>query len=252
MQKSEPPKDRQNGGYDREAIKAMFMASKYLDWTRFAEELGWDALLVRRELPVRTWQKEKRDFIAARHMDILSATIFERKFWWTNEIIKTLDTYPKAIDQALGMLQAKMNQFADMYDDYVNNFRGKHDKMHYKARRIYHPFEKLKGTEVATLAMAFKSVTDAKLKALMLDKWAISRMDLPLDEIPSDPGMEDVNTAHRVTIEGKGEITFEELQGWWDRYHDKPQMVGEASKNPTTGNQTSNEVEKGVDGSSEP
>lgn len=215
-----PPKT-ENGHLDKEAIKAMYMASKFLNWTAFAEDQGWDALLVRREMPVKKWTLEKRDHLAAHQLEILSDLIHERKYKWTHEIIKTLDTYPEACDRALDLAKAKMNQMADMYNDYITNFRNKPERMYYKNRRIYHPFESLPPAQVGALLAGMKSVVDAKLKALMLDKWAISKLDVPLDQVPDENG-EVPGIGPMFTIEGKTVVDGDDLQKWMGTYFDKP------------------------------
>ena len=209
-----------DGEIDRDAIKDLFMASPYLDWVRFAEEQGWDALFTRRQLPAKTWIKEKRDFLAEKQMDILSGIIHERKYKWTHEIIKTLDEYPVAIDMGLQLTKFKMGQIGEMYKDYVENFRGKQDAMFYKGKRRYHPFEKLSAQEISLLTKALKDLTEAKLKALMLDKWAIAKFDVPLDEPMIEEG--EAGFGPKFTIEGKEVTDVKDLQNWFDQWHDKP------------------------------
>lgn len=228
------------------------MASKFLDWTRFAEDQGWDAHQVRQQLPVKTWTKNKRDLLAERKMDILSGLVHARKFEWTEDILKTLDEYPKAIDMGLQIARGKLSQIADLFKDYQDNFRGKPEMMFRKVKgrkvRNKHPFETLNAGEIGALMSGIKSITEAKLKALMLDKWAISKLDLPLD---IEEGEEGTGIGPRFTIEGKDNLTPEELQAWFDRYHDKPQLppaeaniVGQSTKIVSSGNDTSFEGEK--------
>lgn len=214
-----------DGKYDKEAIHAMFMASKYLDWTRFAEDQGWDPLLSRREFPVKTWIKEKRDHLAERKMDILSGLFHERKFQWTEDILKMLDDYPATIDLAMMIAKGKLSQMADLFKDYQDNFRGKEHKMYRttqagKRIRQKHMFESLPGGEIGALLSGIKSINDAKLKSLMLDKWAISKFDMAMDN-PED-GEEGGRIGPTFTIEGKANLTPSDLQDWFDKYHDKP------------------------------
>lgn len=217
------------------------MASAFLDWTRFAEEQGWDSFLLRRDLPVKTWIKEKRDILAARQMDILSGLIHDRKFKWTHEIINTLDNFPPAIDMALQIAKAKMSQVADMFKDYQEFMKDPARKM-YKNRRVYHPFEKLSMTDISMIMKGMKDITEAKLKALMLDKWAISKLDLPLDEVDGE-GTDQLGP--KFTIEGKEVVAIEDMQNWFDRWIDKPpQMLDPSSKTVSAENPSSSDREK--------
>lgn len=225
---------QEDGSIDKEAVKAMFMTSKYLDWTRFAEDQGWDALFIRRQLPVKSWIKEKRDHLADRKMDILSGLVHERKFKWTEDILKTLDEYPAAIDMALNVAKGKLMQMADMFKDYHDNFRNKPEQMYRTTKagrkiRVFHPFERMDAGQIGSILGGMKSVTDAKLKALMLDKWAISKLDLPLD---IEEGEEGTGIGPRFTIEGKSDLDAEDLQRWFDLYHDK-QLPAAASPPPS-------------------
>lgn len=236
---------RDDGTIDVEAVKAMFMSCPYLDWTRFAEEQGWDPFRTRQDFPVRIWLKEKRDYLTSNQMDILSGMIHERKFKWTKAVIKTLDDYPEFIDMGLNIAKAKLSQIADMYRDYTDNFKDKPDKQFHKFKsgrvvRVLHPFERLAGGEIGALLAGMKAITDAKLKALMLDKWAISKLDLPIEQEHSDDNDGGTRAGPIFTIEGKEVVDAKELQNWFDTFHDKPALPPA----PPSGNQTSNEGEK--------
>jgi hypothetical protein len=209
-----------DGTVDVEGMKAQFMASKHLNWTQFAWEMGLDPQSSRVRLPVRDWIREKRDKLTAEQVDILSGLIHERKFKWTNEIIKTLDTYPEAIDAAMNVAKMKIQQINDLYKDYVENFRGQPDKMFYKGKRRYHAFEKMSALEVSLILRGMKDITEAKLKALMLDKWAVAKLDMPLDEPVGEDGETSVGPV--FTIEGRENVSASDLQTWFERYHDKP------------------------------
>jgi hypothetical protein len=159
--------------------------------------------------------------------------------------------------------KAKMSQMADMYQDYVKNFRGQEEKMWRKVGsngrkvRVLHPFEKMSGTEVGAVLSGIKAITEAKLKALMLDKWAVTKFDLPLEEM--DETGEGKQVGPSFTIEGKSDLTSTELQGWFDKYLDKPKLPpaeanssgsatsNESAKNPTGGVNQEN-PEDGVNG----
>ncbi len=213
----------ENGDLDKDQIKILFMASPFIDWTRFAQEWGEETSLSRRQLPVRTWQVEKRNKIAEEQLDILSSRMHERKFQWTADVLDTLDTYPKAIDTAMTIAQAKMSQIADMYNDYVE-FKTK-PRPTINGRPQRHEFEKLSTIEISALMRGMQSITEAKLKALMIDKWAIKKLDIPHEEI--NEAEKTVEPAPMLTVEGQEAASFDDLQKWFDMYHDKP-MLAEA------------------------
>lgn len=209
--------------HDRDKIREMFLESPFMDWTRFAEEQGWHPLQSRTEFPVKTWQEEKRRILAEKQMDILSGLIYERRFKWTHQIIETLDGYPKSIDMAKSIADAKMGQIAEMYKDYLEFRKSPGYLEQLKAgKRPSHPFEKVSITEISFLLKGMKDITEAKLKALMLDKWAITKLDLPRSDFDNHGSEEEKAISHRITVEGHGEITPEMAQGWMDEFIDKP------------------------------
>lgn len=210
-----------SGQVDVELIKKMYMESPLLAWTHFAEKQGWHVMRSRQVLPIAIWQQEKRNNIAIVKMDVLNSLAFENKFLWTEEVLKTLNNHLPAIDMALQITKAKLSQYADWYKDYTENFRGKQDQMYYKNRRRYHPFEKLSGIEIASINKGIRELTEARVRALMLDKWSISKFDMPLDEPPSSDN-EGESKGPFMTLEGKQEITPDLLRGLWEKYHDKP------------------------------
>ncbi len=235
---------RPDGQYDKEAVEAMYMASKFLDWTRFAEDQGWDPHYTRRLFPMRTWQSKKRDIITESQSDTLASILHERKFKWSREILDTLDRYPGLIDKASMIMEAKMNDLAELYKDYldwkksgksfvqkVNKRTGKEEMI-----RVSHPWEKVSLMDVSFLSKGLKELTEAKIKSLMLDKWAIGKLDVPKSEMEM-PG-EDQASAHRITVEGRGTIAFEDMQRWFDEFADKPSLgptdVSTAVVNPET------------------
>lgn len=217
------PRDSQ-GNYDREAVGHAFMASPYLDWTRFCEEQGWDPHYTRRQFPVRSWQKEKRDKLAESQGDVIAGLIHERRFKWTRDILDTLDRYPHLIDVGSKLAEAKMHTLSEMYQEYlIWKKEGKHivKAKNGNEKRVYHPWEKVSLSEIHFMLKGLKEITDAKMKALMLDKWAMKRMDIPDAEMnPPDESGE--NKRASITIEGKKDITFEDMQSWFDQFADKP------------------------------
>ena len=218
---------------DTDKVKEMFIASPHMDWVRFAEEQGWDSGRSRSDYPVKTWQDEKRRIISEKQTDILSGLIFERRFKWTHSIIETLDEYPKSIDMAKKIADAKMGQIAQMYQSYTEYIKSKKyaDLVSEGKTPPKHDFEKVSMTEISMLLKGMKDITEAKLKALMLDKWAVARLDIPAEELTgAGDKPADQRNNHRIMIEGRTEPTPEEFQGWFDKWIDKPPVEPESEK----------------------
>lgn len=223
-----------DGTIDVELVREQFMASEFIDWTRFAEKQGWDPHRSRLDFPVRTWQDEKRRRLAEAQSDVIGNLIFERKFKWTRDIIDTLERYPKLIDKGSMLAEAKMNQMAEVYQDYVKwKKEGKHIKIVKNKKtgedreiRVHHEWESFSIKDMSELMKGLRDVTEAKLKALMLDKWAGAKLDMPPDELDPTPQEEKIDH-NPITIEGKSDFKFEDIQRWFDEFADKPELTDE-------------------------
>jgi hypothetical protein len=216
-----------DGTNDVASVKQQFMKSEFIDWTRFCEHNGWDNHITRPQFPVRTWQEEKKNKFAVEQSDTILSMMHERKFNWTKDILKTLDRYPKMIDMGASIMEAKMNEIAAKYKDYVEWLKDPKKVWVEKKKgektiivRAVHPFEKISMSDISFLMRALKELTDSKMKALMLDKWAPKKLDLSPEEL--DPKAAEENKKPGITIEGKSDLTFEDMQKWFDSYIDKP------------------------------
>ncbi len=216
-----------DGTYDREAVKAAFMASPFLDWTRFAEEQGWEPHRTRLEFAVRSWQIEKRRIIVETQGDTLAALLIDRKNTWTREILSTMERYPKLADKASQILEAKMDQIARLYLEYQEWLKDEKNKWttakNGRRTRVMHPFERLPASEITGITAAIKSLVDAKRAALMVDKWGALKFDIPKSEL-DPPGGEEAKTdgGSLITIEGKEGASLADIERWFDEFTDKP------------------------------
>lgn len=229
MANKAPIPKRADGTYDTDTVKAVFMASPIIDWTRFAEEQGWNPNRTRSDFPVKAWQEEKKRIIAENQGDILAAMIFERKYSWSQDVMRTLDRYPKVVDNVTGILEAKIADIGEMYVDY----RKKKDagQLNDPARRL-EPWEKLKISEVNALGHTILALIAAKQKSNMLDKFLAIRMQVADEDLrPPDPTAQETTSGIGFTFEGKKELTPNDLQDWFDNFFDKP-MVQDPSAAP--------------------
>lgn len=202
----------EDGDLDRDALEKEFMASEFIDWTRFCEGKGYDATYSRRSLPVQTWQEKKRRIIAENEADKLSAILFERKFKWHNDVIKTLNEYPQSIDLMHTLVRAKQQEYAELWKDFVNTP---------KDQRKKHPWSAIKSGELAMLAKAQKDCTDAKYKSLLLDKWTVEKADEATTPIELES--QDKKEFKFNVIGHPDGLAISDLQKMMDEYLDKPQ-----------------------------
>ncbi len=220
-----------DGTYNLELVKDLYLASEFIDWVRFAEKQGWDPHRSRLNFPVRTWQDEKRKLISEKQTDVISALIFERKYKWTREIVDTLERYPKLIDKGSFLVEAKMQYLQELYVEYVSWKKSGNNIItlkNGKQKRVFHPWERVSLMDMSYLMKALKEVTDAKLKSLMLDKWASKRLDLPDDDLNPEPEEKEIERG--ITVEGGKQLTYEQMQRWFDEFADKPSEHHEIAK----------------------
>lgn len=218
----ERPPIGEDGRYDKVAVKALFDASPYIDWTRFCEANGWDAHYIRREFPVAQWQKEKKERIAERESEILMATLFERRFKWHKDVVKTLEDYPPAIDMAMFLLRAKMSDYAESYKEYQE--AKKSGNLFYKNTRGQmirkkFVFEDLSPMDMKMISSAVKDVTDAKHRSLLLNSWSVDQANRIAEPQSEDDPAQLNPPVFRLA---GGDMKIEDIQKALDTWLDKP------------------------------
>jgi len=206
----------EDGQIDVDAIKELFMGSPYLDWTRFAEAQGWHRGRARPNFPVKTWQDEKRKIIAEREADQLAGMMFDRRFKWHKDVIKTLDEYPKASDSMMFLLRGKMQEWNEYLQEWAIAKKEKQPRP-----KGGWAFEKITANDMRTLSSAIKDITDSKYRSLLIHDWNITKM-----KDDSSIGDIDENQAAKglvLKVMGGQEMTIAEIQKMMDQYIDEPQ-----------------------------
>lgn len=188
---------------DKDALHAQFMASPHIDWTKFCESIGIPPGRTRSEFPVATWQDQKRKSLAIAEADKLAQMIFERRFKWHKDVLRTLNEYPESNDIVHNLLRARMNEYIAMIKS--DNEKGTQ------------LFKQVKTSELATLQQAISGVTESKYKSLLLSDWTVK-----LAEAEADRGTEkDVTgTGMKFTVEGK-EMSLKDIEAAVSKYYEQ-------------------------------
>lgn len=181
-------------------LKIRYMASPHIEWTKFCESEKLNPHS-RAKYPVALWQDEKKKVIAQRECEEISTMLFDRRFKWNRDVLRTLNEYPASIDVMHAILNTRLRTYAKMVND-------KDPK-----------FEEISNTELRSLASGLKAVTEAKYKALMIDDITIKRV-----EDDSKPDEKDVSEAGGLKFEvmGMGQLSTQAIQKMMDDYLDKP------------------------------
>lgn len=206
----EPPKLYQGGPYDHDHVRHLYMSSEFIDWTRFAESQHWDPLFSRRQFKVASWQAEKRKAIAEKEAEILAATLFDYKWKWHKDVVKTLHEFPAANDTMLTLIRLKQNELLKLYKEFSEI---KDEKL--KAR---HPWNRVSSSELNQLATALKQVTESKHKSLLLNNWSVQLAE-------DHSTIQEEGTTDKTLVfqlKGQSEMTVQDVQRLLDEYIDKP------------------------------
>jgi hypothetical protein len=177
---------------DKPDVKSLFMASPYIEWTKFAESLGWNPQRSRSDYPVSTWVDEKKKVLAQARAKKLAGMLLSHDFRLHKQVLSTLRRYPSAIDKLFNVINKRVaNLAAD----------GSVDGMSTK--------------ELLKLTQALKHVTEAKYNSLLIDRWSFELAD-KLSGKASDP-----HTAKdflQINIEGR-DIGIKDVQNLMDQYY---------------------------------
>lgn len=213
-----PPRTNE-GAIDVERVKAMFMASKAVEWAPFAASLGWDPNSSRQRYPTAAWVQEKKLLLAQLQAEEISQLVFEHRGHWHKDVLKTLKDYPEANDVMLGIIQQRMNAIIRT----VNSDMEK-QKLAAQAGETYEPeFAKVKTSELFQLTLALKTVTESKHRSLLINDWSVKVAETFTDPAQFQKAEEKMQDKEwTVEVIGGENIKSSDLQSFMMKYIDKP------------------------------
>jgi hypothetical protein len=103
-----PPK-LENGNFDREQVKELYLQSKHLEWTDFARSRGWNPQVTRTAFPIRSWKNTKKRILAKQHAEEFESLSFDQIALWKKEVIRTMRYYPESIENVKFLADVKIN-----------------------------------------------------------------------------------------------------------------------------------------------
>lgn len=202
-----------------EAIRQLYMASHFIEWTPFAASMGWKSLDSRNGLPIDQWIQDKRDVFAREQAETIAEAVFHHRSRWHQDVLKTLKEYPEANDAMLGILKKRLNDIiATINDDQRSQVIAAQTGGQYVSE-----FKKIKNGDLLALSAAIKVCTESKHKALMINEWSFKVAESFSDPKQFARESERVaDTEWKVSVIGGEAITNRQMQEFLGAYYDKP------------------------------
>lgn len=204
---------------DPKEVKQMFMASSHIEWATFAQSMGWPIESTRIQYPTKKWTEEKKEILAKQQAESLAELIFDHKAKWHKEVLNTLREYPRVSDSMLEILKARMNTYIKAI---------KEDELNSKLPQTERPpskFDKVKTSELTSLAGALKIVTETKHRSLLIDGWSL--------KIAEQEGVGGVDGASQsggssndwtIEVMGHENVTADDMKKILSEWYEKPQL----------------------------
>ena len=203
---------------DANEVKQMFMASTHIEWSTFAKSLGWPVESTRMQYPTKKWTDEKKEILAKEQAEHLAELIFNHKAKWHKEVLQTLTELPKASDAMLNILKARINKYTKMIaDDEVASRLPEHERPPSK-------FDKIKTSELNSIANALKIVTETKHKSLLIDGWSLQVAEQEQASGPDSQSNSKSSDDWTIEVMGHENVTADDMKKLLSEWYDKPQL----------------------------
>lgn len=196
------PKQVSKKAISKEEMKAIYMESPHLAWQTFCQEQGVDPLKSKSEYPSALWRAEKRQKIINAERERLKDMVVENMGAWIGDVKTTIQKYPQVADAALGLIAQKIQSMNEM---------AREKKMHLVDTQ-----------QLATLAQAINTITQAKHRALMIDQFNVdltAMMD-SASQVPEDETKTEGPRQLEVVIKHTGQTNYKDDQHAEDRFSD--------------------------------
>lgn len=204
-----------DGGIDRSAVKDLFDQSPHIEWTPFAQSLGWDPVISRATFPTARWIKEKRFREAKKQAELLADTLHQNKPKITEDILRTLRDYPAAHDKFLKIIEAQRAILEQEIAQHIQRIKNGGSPR---------PRKGIIG-EILALTMALERVSSSKYKSLLLTDLTVKGIETQAQEQINEAPVGDApkeNTAMEFEVIGWENITEKQLEDLYHQYLDPP------------------------------
>ena len=202
----------------KDQVEAIFLASKHTEWTPFAQSMGWDPARSRTDYPSALWIQKKKQILAIQQAEHIAEQLWDHRGQWHRDVLKTLKEMPEANDAMLGIVKHRLNNIIGL----INEDKQNKVLSAQTGQQFEEKFQKVTSQEIAVLAGALKTITEAKHKSVMLDNWSMK-----VAEEFTDPGQfqaaEDKAADNEWTVEilGGEKMSMSNMESFMARYYDQ-------------------------------
>lgn len=202
---------------DAAEIKERYMKSPHIGWQKFCESEGLP-YHYRNSYPVSDWVQEKKKAFVEKEGESLSSILFDHRFEWHKDVVKTLKEYPKLGDMITAQIARKMQYIAKLSDEDFN--KGKKQVKDKDGNVTQETVKPVSPMDLHMMALAYKSATEAKHKSLLIATWSVK--DAEDDSKPDERQVDELTKGFHMKIIGKGEVSAQDIENIMSEYLDKP------------------------------
>lgn len=210
------------GKVDTEKAKQMYMASPHVEWAPFCQTVNWPEKGSRAIFPVKMWILEKKENIARVASETIMDSMFQEKFEWHKAVLRTMRDYPKMHDTLSFIINTKLNELAVQINE---DIKAKDANGNYKDEK-YKPKFRARISDLTSLAVALKTVTESRHKSLLLHDWSIKlapQMDLPKVGELDEQGKAEPQ-GFKLEVAGGNTLTAQDWERFFYQWVDKPAL----------------------------
>jgi hypothetical protein len=201
---------------ERQRIKELYMASPHIEWFAFARSMGWDPTTSRRGLGVEPWINKKKEILSQEHAAKVAELLFNHKSTWHQQILTTLREYPLTADAIHKLIKYKINELVQRAN--------KNDDAE-KAGEKVEEKKKIASAEIATLASAYKTVTETKYKSLLIADWNVKVAEaVSTPESMKKEQEKSADTEWTIEVMGHEKVKIKDLQNALNDWYDRPML----------------------------
>lgn len=202
--------------------KQIYMSSKHISWSDFAESMGWDAHSTQDKFKSGEWVSQKKEELAKKQAEQIGTLLFDHRSRWHKNVLQTLRDYPDAVDRCMAIVMARENEIIE----YINHDIKEKKDAEKQNREPNLKFKKVKTGEITSLAMALKTIVETKHKSLLINDWSVKVAEQFTD--PQQWDQEDFkmkDTGWTIEVMGAEKMKTKELKEFVNSYYDQPDII---------------------------
>ncbi len=212
-----------DGTINRKLLRELFFNSKHIEWVAFCREFNFDPA-GNKQINTTKLIENKKKLIQERKAGELKELIEAHKLDWHKDVLQTLKDYPALADMGQQVLRYYWGEVANAIK-YQKEKESRKEELK-KGERFYDYWSP---SRIAALAIATKTLTEAKHKSLLLDQWHIQKAQ---DQLQSADPETAQQQALAFEIIGADNMSKEQMYQYLSQYYDRPRDIDAELVNP--------------------